>query len=328
MDLLASFFFLLLTIRKSKPFPLKIFRGLKEFKETKKSIVTVGTFDGVHIGHQKIIKKLNANKKDANSVLLTFYPHPRMVLQDESNLKLLNTLEEKIELLKKTELDCLVVEPFTKHFSRLTAFDFVRDILVNILNIKKLVIGYDHRFGKNREGDFKQLQEYGEIYDFKLKEITAQDIEEVTVSSTKIRKALADGNIKTANKYLGYNYLLTGKVVRGQGLGNKWNYPTINIQIANPYKLIPKNGVYLVSAQLRSSQFYGIMNIGYRPTVNGKNRTIEVHLLDFKADVYGDDIKICMMQRLRDEQKFPSIDALIKQIKKDELLARRIISSF
>ena len=305
---------------------MKVFRGLSDFKETKKSVVTVGTFDGVHIGHQKIIAKINANKKDSNSVLLTFYPHPRMVLQDESNLKLLNTLEEKIMLLNKAGLDCLVVEPFTKHFSRLTAFEFVKDILVSILNVKKLIIGYDHRFGKNREGDFEQLQEYSEIYDFKIKEITAQDIKEVTVSSTKIRKALQEGDIKTANNYLGYNYLLTGNVVRGQGLGNKWNYPTINIQIANPYKLIPKNGVYIVSAQLRSSKFYGIMNIGYRPTVNGKSRTIEVHLLDFKADVYGDDIQVCIIQRLRDEQKFPSIDALVEQIKKDEKTARKIIS--
>lgn len=312
--------------KKIKNIPLKIFRGLSEFNETKKSIVTVGTFDGVHIGHQKIIKKLNSNKKDANSVLLTFYPHPRMVLQEDVNLKLLNTLEEKIELLNKTGLDCLVVEPFTKHFSKLNAFDFVKNIIVNILNVKKLVIGYDHRFGKNREGDFEQLEEYGEVFDFKLKEISAQDIENVAVSSTKIRRALQEGNIETANKYLGYNYLLTGKVIRGQGLGNKWNYPTINIQIANPYKLIPKNGVYIVSAQLRSSQFYGIMNIGYRPTVNGKNRTIEVHLLDFKADVYGDDIKVCLLKRLRDEQKFPSIEALVNQIKKDEKIAREIIS--
>jgi riboflavin kinase/FMN adenylyltransferase len=316
-----------LDFKKIKTIPLKIFRGLSEFKETKKSVVTVGTFDGVHIGHQKIIKKINANKKDANSVLLTFYPHPRMVLQDESNLKLLNTLEEKIELLKKAGLDCLVVEPFTKHFSKLSAFDFVKDILVNTLNIKKLVIGYDHRFGKNREGDFEQLEEYGEAFGFKLKEISAQDIENVAVSSTKIRKALQEGDVETANSYLGYNYLLTGKVVRGQGLGNKWNYPTINIQIANPYKLIPKNGVYIVSAQLRSSQFYGIMNIGYRPTVDGKSRTIEVHLLDFKADVYGDNIRVCMIQRLRDEQKFSSIDALVEQIKKDEQIAREIISN-
>jgi len=307
---------------------LKIFRGLTEFKETKKSIITVGTFDGVHIGHQKIIKKLNSLKKEGeNSVLLTFYPHPRMVLQDESKIKLLNTLEEKMELLNKAGLDCLVIKPFTKQFSRLTALEFTRDILVNNLNLKKLVIGYDHRFGKNREGDFEQLEEYGASFNFKVKEISAKDIKDVTVSSTKIRIALQEGNIETANKYLGYNYILTGKVVRGQGLGNKWNYPTINIQIPNPYKLIPKNGVYIVSAQLRESQFFGIMNIGVRPTVNGKSKTIEVHLLDFKADVYGDDIKVCMIQRLRDEQKFPSIDDLVTQIRKDEKLARKFIKT-
>ena len=307
---------------------MKIFRGLTEFKETKKSIITVGTFDGVHIGHQKIIKKLNSLKKEGeNSVLLTFYPHPRMVLQDESKIKLLNTLEEKMELLNKAGLDCLVIKPFTKQFSRLTALEFTRDILVNNLNLKKLVIGYDHRFGKNREGDFEQLEEYGASFNFKVKEISAKDIKDVTVSSTKIRIALQEGNIETANKYLGYNYILTGKVVRGQGLGNKWNYPTINIQIPNPYKLIPKNGVYIVSAQLRESQFFGIMNIGVRPTVNGKSKTIEVHLLDFKADVYGDDIKVCMIQRLRDEQKFPSIDDLVTQIRKDEKLARKFIKT-
>ena len=306
---------------------MKIFRGLSDFNEDKKSVVTVGTFDGVHIGHQKIIKKINANKKDKNSVLLTFYPHPRMVIQDDSDVKLLNTLEEKMMLLEKSGLDCLVIEPFTKKFSRQSALDFVRNVLVSTLNIKKLVIGYDHRFGKNREGDFEQLTEYGELFDFKVKEITAQDIETVAVSSTKIRKALQEGDIKTANKYLGYNYLLTGKVVRGKGLGRKWNYPTINIQIANPYKLLPKNGVYIVSAQLKTKQFFGIMNIGTRPTVNGKNRTIEVHLLDFKADVYGDSIQVCLIERLRDEQKFPSIDALIEQIKLDEKKAREIIFS-
>jgi len=306
---------------------LKVFRGLSEFKETKKSTITVGTFDGVHIGHQKIIDKINANKKDKNSVLLTFYPHPRMVVQDKTNLKLLNTLEEKIMLLNKAGLDCLVVEPFTKHFSKLTAFEFVKNILVDTLNLKKLVIGYDHRFGKNREGNFEMLTEYSKIYDFKIKEITAQDIETVTVSSTKIRTALQDGKIEIANKYLGYNYLLTGKVVRGQGLGRKWNYPTINIQIANPYKLIPKNGVYIVTAHLRDTKFYGIMNIGFRPTVNGKNRTIEVHLLDFKHDVYGDNIQVCMVKRLRDEKKFPSIETLVNQIQLDEKNARAIIKN-
>lgn len=305
---------------------MKIFRGLSEFKEAKDSIITVGVFDGIHIGHKEIIKQLNNNKKECNSVLLTFYPHPRMVLQDECNLKLLNTLNEKIELLRETGLDCLVIEPFTKHFSNLSAYDFTNDVLVNQLNIKKLIVGYDHRFGKNKEGDFEQLKKYGTTLNFSVDEISAKNIKSTTVSSTVIRKSLQKGDVKTANNYLGYNYVLTGKVVRGQGLGSKWNYPTINIQVANPYKLVPKNGVYIVSAQLRSSQFYGIMNIGFRPTVNGKRQTIEVHLLDFKADVYGDDIKVCFIKRLRDEQKFPSMEVLVEQIKLDEKSARKIIS--
>lgn len=306
---------------------MKIFRGLSEFNLKENSTVTVGTFDGVHIGHQKIIKKIVSNKKETNSILLTFFPHPRKVLQDGTVIQLLNTLDEKIILLEKTGIDCLIIEPFTKEFSRQTALEFVRNILVNKLNIKKLVIGYDHRFGKNREGSFEQLQEYGKLYDFKVKKITAQEIKSVNVSSTKIRKALEDGDIDTANKYLGYEYYLTGKVVRGQGLGKKWNYPTINIQIAEETKLIPKNGVYVVCAKLRTKQFFGIMNIGFRPTVNGKNRTIEVHLLDFKADVYGDDIQICILKRLREEQKFPSFDALVEQIKLDEKEARVFIKT-
>ncbi len=306
---------------------LKIFRGLSEFNLTKKSTITVGTFDGVHIGHQKIIQKIIANKKDTNSVLLTFFPHPRKVLQDGSILKLLNTLDEKIILLEKAGIDCLIIEPFTKDFSRQTALEFVRNVLVNKLHIKKLVIGYDHRFGKNREGNFEQLQEYGKLYNFKVKEISAKEIKSVNVSSTKIRKALEEGDISTANKYLGYEYYITGKVVRGQGLGNKWNYPTINIQIAEASKLIPKNGVYVVCAKLKTKQFFGIMNIGLRPTVNGKSRTIEVHLLDFKADVYGDGIQICILKRLRDEHKFPSFDALVEQIKLDEKEARKYIKN-
>lgn len=306
---------------------MKIFRGLSEFNLKENSTVTVGTFDGVHVGHQKIIKKIVSNKKETNSILLTFFPHPRKVLQDGTVLQLLNTLNEKIILLEKAGIDCLIIEPFTKEFSRQTALEFVRNTLVNKLNIKKLVIGYDHRFGKNREGNFEQLKEYGKLYNFKVKEITAQEIKSVNVSSTKIRKALEDGDIDTANKYLGYEYYLTGKVVRGQGLGKKWNYPTINIQIAEETKLIPKNGVYVVCAKLRTKQFFGIMNIGFRPTVNGKNRTIEVHLLDFKADVYGDDIQICILKRLREEQKFPSFDALVEQIKLDEKEARVFIKT-
>ncbi|MCF6349891.1 MAG: bifunctional riboflavin kinase/FAD synthetase [Flavobacteriaceae bacterium] len=304
---------------------MKIFKSLSKYKNLNSSVLTVGTFDGVHIGHQKVIKKLNKNKQDNQSVILTFFPHPRMVLQKGVALKLLNTLKEKQELLEKTDLDYLVIEPFTKEFSRLTALDFTRNILVNILKIKKLVIGYDHRFGRNREGDFEQLQEYGDLYNFEVNEISVQDIENIAVSSTKIRNALNQGNIEIANTFLGYEYMLTGKVVYGRGLGKKWNYPTINIQIDEDYKLIPKTGVYLIRTMVHRKPYFGIMNIGFRPTVDGKHQTIEVHLLDFNADLYGQNIQVNLIKRLRDEQKFSSVEILFNQINKDELLARQLI---
>ena len=306
---------------------MKIFKGLSTYQNTKKATVTVGTFDGVHVGHQKIIKNLIKNKEDNSTVILTFFPHPRMVLQKDVTVKLLNTISEKQLLLEKTGLDCLIVEPFTKEFSRLTALDFSRNILVNTLNINKLIVGYDHRFGKNREGSFEQLQEYGALYNFKVEEISVQDIESVSVSSTKIRKALKEGDIKTANTYLGYNYMLTGKVVHGKGLGKKWNYPTINIKIAEDYKLIPKTGVYIIKSLIENKPYFGIMNIGFRPTLNGKNQTIEVHLLDFNADLYGKNIQVNLIERLRDEQKFDAIDALFLQIKEDEKTARNYINN-
>jgi len=309
---------------------VKIYHSTATFNITEKtSIVTIGTFDGVHIGHQEIIKNLvrNANSNNNKSVILTFFPHPRMVLQKGSDLKLLSTLEEKIALLEKTGLDFLIIEPFTKDFSRLTALDFVRDILIQQLKIKKLVIGYDHHFGRNREGNFEQLTEYGSVYDFEVEEIPAQDIQNIAVSSTKIRKALEEGNIEKANTYLGYEFMLTGKVVHGRGLGKQWNYPTINIHIEEPYKIIPKSGVYVVKTTINNINVFGIMNIGYRPTVDGKYQTIEVHLLDFNADLYGKNIQVQLAHRLRDEQKFNSVDELFTQIKHDESKARELISN-
>jgi riboflavin kinase/FMN adenylyltransferase len=309
---------------------VKIYHSTAAFNIPQKtSIVTIGTFDGVHIGHQEIIKNLvrNAHRNNNKSVILTFFPHPRMVLQKGSDLKLLSTLEEKIVLLKKTGLDFLIIEPFTKDFSRLTALDFVRNILIQQLKIKKLVIGYDHHFGRNREGNFEQLKEYGVVYDFEVEEIPAQDIKNVAVSSTKIRKALEDGNIEKANTYLGYEFMLTGKIIHGKGLGKQWNYPTINIHIEESYKLIPKSGVYVVKTSIKDINVFGIMNIGYRPTIGGKHQTIEVHLLDFNADLYGKNIQVQLAYRLRDEQKFSSIDELFTQIKRDESKARELISN-
>jgi len=288
------------------------------------SVLTIGTFDGVHIGHQKIIQRLNEIKNESveRSIILTFYPHPRRVLDQSKDIKMLTTMGEKTQLLEKFGLDDLIIEPFTKEFSRLSALDFVREILVRQLHIKKLVIGYDHHFGKNREGNFEQLIEFGELYDFSVEKISAQEIESVSVSSTKIRKAIENGDMSTANKYLGYDYLLTGEIIKGKGIGRQINFPTVNLNIAEDFKLIPKKGVYVVRAHFKNNMVYGIMNIGFRPTVGGKGQTIEIHLLDFQGDLYGDKLQVEVLTRLRDEKKFESIEDLAIQISKDEKSAR------
>ncbi len=307
---------------------MKIYHSIAAFDAHEKNlVVTIGTFDGLHIGHQEILRNLVQNPKQEKSAILTFFPHPRMVLQKDNELKLITTLDERIQLLKKTDLDYLIIEPFTKEFSRLTAIDFVRNILIQQLHIKKLVIGYDHHFGRNREGNFEQLKEYGTVYGFEVEETPAQDIQQIAVSSTKIRSALIDGDIEKANNYLGYEFMLTGKVVHGKGLGKKWKYPTINIHIEESYKLIPKSGVYVIKINLQDQLVFGIMNIGYRPTLNGKDQTIEVHLLDFNADLYGKKIQVRLVYRLRDEQKFDSIEDLFAQIKQDEKRARELITN-
>ena len=292
------------------------------------SVLTIGTFDGVHIGHQKIIEQLNTLKADRNevSMILTFFPHPRRVLDQSNDIKMLTTMEEKVQLLESFGLDHLIVEPFTQEFSRLTALEFVRDILVNRLSLKKLVIGYDHHFGRNREGNFEQLTEFGELYGFEVIEIPAQTIESVSVSSTKIRKAIEAGDMRVANSYLGYPYRLTGEIVKGQGLGRKLNFPTVNLRVEEDYKLVPMKGVYAVKTRVKNQEILGMMNIGYRPTVGGNGRTIEIHLLDFQGDLYGEKLRVDVLDRLRDEQKFESVEALKTQLKKDELETRSVLS--
>lgn len=299
---------------------MEIITSIFKFTSTKKTIVTIGTFDGVHIGHQKIISKLVEEAKASNkkSVLLTFFPHPRMVLQKDTSIKLINTIKERAAHLEKLGLDYLIIHPFSKEFSRLTALDFVRDILVNQLNTSKLIIGYDHHFGKNREGNIEQLTEYSHLYDFTVEEIPAQDIDEVSVSSTKIRKALANGELKTANNYLGYHFPLTGKVVDGKKLGSKIGFPTANINVTEDYKQIPKTGVYVVKSIINNIDIYGMMNIGNRPTVNGDHQTIEVHFFNFNQDLYNQELTVELLYFLRGEQKFDSIDSLIIQLKKDK----------
>jgi riboflavin kinase/FMN adenylyltransferase len=299
---------------------LKIIQSITAFNSSEKTIVTIGTFDGIHIGHQKILKNLirTANKEGKKSVLLTFFPHPRMVLQKENKILLLNTIKEKSGLLEKMGLDYLIIHPFSRDFSRLTALDFVRDILVNKLNTSRLIIGYDHHFGKNREGNIHQLKEYSLLYDFKVEEIPAQDIDDVSVSSTKIRTALKDGNLKTANNYLGYHYMLNGTVVSGKKLGGTIGFPTANIEIKEPYKLIPKTGVYIIRTYINTILYTGMMNIGFNPTVLGKHQTIEAHLFDFNEDLYGKEIMIEFIYFLREEHKFKSIEELVIQLNIDK----------
>ncbi|MDA9070604.1 bifunctional riboflavin kinase/FAD synthetase [Flavobacteriaceae bacterium] len=299
---------------------MKIIRSITAFNSSEKTIVTIGTFDGIHIGHQKILKDLikTAKKEGKKSVLLTFFPHPRMVLQKDNKILLLNTIEEKSGLLEKMGLDYLIIHPFSKEFSRLTALDFVRDILVNKLNTSRLIIGYDHHFGKNREGNIHQLKEYSLLYDFKVEEIPAQDIDDVSVSSTKIRTALKEGNLKTANNYLGYHYMLNGTVVSGKKLGGTIGFPTANLEIKEPYKLIPKTGVYIIKTHINTVLYTGIMNIGFNPTVLGKHQTIEAHLFDFNEDLYGKEIMIEFIYFLREEHKFKSIEELVVQLNIDK----------
>lgn len=286
----------------------------------KNSVVTIGTFDGVHVGHQKIINKLVkiAKKEGLHAAILTFFPHPRMVLQSDSNIKLINTIDEKSEILKTFGVDNLVIHEFTREFSRLTALEFVRDVLVEKLHVKHLIVGYDHRFGRNRSANIEDLREFGETYNFKITEITAKEIDEVAVSSTKIRNSLIEGNIQLANKYLGYNFMLIGKVVKGRSLGSKIGFPTANIQVNEHYKLIPKKGSYVVKVYVNDSEVYGMMNIGENPTIKGKGSSIEVHLFDFNKNIYDQNLKIQLLHRLRDEQKFNSVEDLKIQLSKDQ----------
>lgn len=309
---------------------MKIYQGIEQFEKLENAVVTTGTFDGVHIGHRTILNRLNevAKKMKGESVLLTFYPHPRMVLQEDAELRLLNTIDEKTELLEQAGIDHLIIHPFTVDFSRTTSLEFVRDILVNQMGTKKLVIGYDHHFGRNREGSFEHLKEYGPVYGFEVEEISAQDIESVNVSSTKIRKALVAGDVKTANTYLGHHFQLNGIVVHGNKVGRELGYPTANIDIQNKYKLIPAEGIYAVKVNLGDENYGGMLNIGRRPTINSGNgeQSIEVNIFDFKKEIYGEKIQLELIERIREEKKFDNKEELIAEMQKDQVKCERILS--
>ncbi|MEZ4801312.1 MAG: bifunctional riboflavin kinase/FAD synthetase [Gelidibacter sp.] len=303
--------------------------NINTYVQEQPTILTIGTFDGVHIGHQKIIKRLIkvGKEKKLKTVVLTFFPHPRMVLQKNSDIQLLNTIEEREAILTSLGLDQMVTKTFTKEFANLSAEEFVKTILVDTLQAKYIIIGYDHQFGKDRSANIDDLKVFGDDYDFEVEEISAQDVENVSVSSTKIRTALQQGDIVTANSYLGYHYFLTGTVIKGKGLGKQIGFPTANIHIKEDYKLIPKNGVYVVKGTIQGETVFGMMNIGTNPTVDGKYQSIEAHFFDFEKDIYGEILKVEFLKRLRDEQKFESLEFLQAQLKKDKLDAKKFLNN-
>lgn len=304
-------------------------KDLKDYNLNSPSIITIGTFDGVHIGHKKIIDQLTSisSKEQLTSILLSFFPHPKMVLQNDRELKLINTIAEKEELLNNLDLDYLVIKEFTKDFSRLSALEFVRDILVNKLNAKHIIIGYDHHFGRNRTANIEQLKEFGLLYDFKVTEILAQDINDIAISSTKIRQALINGEIQLANKFLGYDYFFNGNVVHGNSIGKTISFPTANIEVDEPYKLVPKNGVYIVKTIINEKLIFGMMNIGVNPTFDGTKQSIEIHFLNFNKNIYNNKLTIYMISRIRDEKKFNSVEDLKKQLELDKVSTLSYIES-
>ncbi len=304
---------------------MKVYRSLEEFNNKGNAVVTTGTFDGVHFGHQKIIARLKeiALQYHGESVIITFFPHPRLVLFPEDNdLKLINTLEEKIELLENAGIDHLIIIPFTKEFSRLSSLDFIQQVIVEKIGTKKLVIGYDHHFGKNREGSFEHLKHYAPEYGFEVEEIPEQDINDVAVSSTKIRNAILKGDFITANKYLGYPFSLQGLVKKGDQIGRTIGYPTANIQVPESYKLIPGDGIYAVKVNVNNTQHTGMLYIGKRPVVNGSERVIEVNIFDFNEDIYNQQIKVEFHQYIRGDKKLNGLDELKAALAADEVACR------
>ena len=306
---------------------MKKINGVKNFSINSPSILTLGTFDGVHMGHQKILKKLKAEAKKDNlkSIVLTFFPHPRTVLNPDLTLKLINTIEERTILFEKSEIDILITHPFDKNFSELSPDKFVKNILVNKLKIKKILIGYDHRFGKNRTAGFKDLKIFGLKYGFEVIEISVEEKNNVSISSSKIRNSIIEGDIKTAKSYLGYDFSLKGKVVNGNAIGRTIGFPTANLNIDQDYKLIPKNGVYLIRSILDGKTVYGMMNIGVKPTLKSKDISIEVNLFEWGGDLYGKMIEVFILQYIREEKKFDSLIRLENQIKLDKKTCIKLI---
>ncbi|MCE6990105.1 bifunctional riboflavin kinase/FAD synthetase [Dyadobacter sp. CY323] len=300
---------------------MNIYHSLDSFERLENGVVTSGTFDGVHLGHKKILSRLIeiSEQSGGESVVLTFWPHPRMVVSEDSqDLQLLSTIDEKIELFAELGIKHLAIVPFTRAFSELSSDEFIQQILLDRIGTKKLVIGYDHRFGRNREGSFEFLQNNGPKYGFEVEEIPRADIENMAISSSRIRKSLVTGHIQEANELLGRSYTLSGTVVKGKQLGRTIGFPTANLHLHESYKLVPMNGVYIIYATHQENRYKGMLNIGVRPTVDGTTRTIEAHLFDFDQEIYGEDLKLELVSYLRPEQRFDGLDMLVKQINLDK----------
>ena len=295
---------------------MKIYHNIDEFKPIKNAVVTIGTFDGVHLGHRKILSKIKelADAINGETVILTFFPHPRMILHPEDqSIKMINTINEKAVLLEQLGVDHLIITPFSRDFSNQTAEEYIRDVLVDQIGTKKIVIGYDHRFGKDRQGGLAELQHFGPVYGFEVVEIPEQDIHDVAVSSTRIRQALLNDQIDLANEFLGYPFFVTGKVTRGDQIGRTMGYPTANILIEETYKLIPADGIFSVKVQVNGQEYKGMGYIGHRPTISGMTRNIEVNIFDFNQDIYTQDIRMEFFHFVRGDIKFESLDQLRKQ---------------
>lgn len=310
---------------------MKIYYSTDDFTPVKNAVVTSGTFDGVHVGHQKILRRLNeiASKISGETVVITFWPHPRHVLRpDDAGHLLLNTFEEKAALLKERGVHHLLRIPFTREFSQLSSQEFITSILVEKIGTKKLVIGYDHRFGRNREGSFEQLKVNGPQYGFEVEEIPPQDVDHVTVSSSRIRTALAEGDIATANHFLGKPYSMNGMVIKGDKLGRMLGFPTANIDVDSHLKLVPAHGIYASMVTIGSTRYKGMLYIGNRPTVDGTRTSIEVNIFEFDRDIYGENLKVDFISTLRKDTHFRDLEALKEQLTKDKAAAITALSSF
>lgn len=324
---------------------MKIYRNLEDFIPLDNAVVTIGTFDGVHVGHQKILSTLreSARASGGETVLLTFFPHPRLILHPEDDsLRIISDIDEKIQRLADAGIDHLIITPFTRDFSNLSPEEYIREVLVGKIGTKKIIIGYDHRFGKDRTGSLKDLLDYADIYGYSVEQIPEQDINDVAVSSTKIREALIKGDIETANIYLGYPFQLTGKVIRGDQLGRRIGYPTANLQVQESHKLIPAYGIYAVKTaiiepiDIRTGPYttpppervlYGMGYIGTRPTVDGVSRSIEVHLLDFNTDIYGETLRVKFLHFVRHDQWFDNMEEMVQQMALDERKVRELLGT-